>query len=593
MAANWQIPTVENRDEELLQSLLQNQQIPVNNNNSDLVNALQNITQPVDQFAQDYIVDPLNKLGGGTGDSLKSLVNFLPELSFGADVRDATQGSNQIIEGIKNKDISEALEGAAYMTAGIAGGIPFYGDVAKEAAQAAIPFMFGTARNLNLPKVSDNLTNAVVKQNQIDAIEKSGAAKSATKYDTPDDPWYHATPEEEIVGGEFDLSRSGSNTGAKDAKDVVYFSKGKGTATEYLEEIEMLPPAKQAEYETLIKKSNELEATAKKNNKYPWKEAEWQQARDAYEEAYALDQKFKQTKKSGSLVEVNVKPTNPMTVDMKGEAWDEATQAAHIKQAREDGHDAVIFKNMQDSGWFGGKGADDIIAMFDPKQISIKNTTRYDPWSIPTGKYNTPEFKKWFGNSKVVDEGGKPLTVYHGTISDFDEFKAADFGSGAKSRTGGGNYYAGRDTFFFTDKPVVANDYARNVNGDASGGGNVIPANLSLKNPLVIDDVEGRNWSYYVDDIENARQKGHDGVILKNINDPFTHRTDGIKSTIYAVFEPEKIKSIHNKGKYNPKDANILNSIAPIAGAGVGGAAIASTLMNEKQKDYRNMPQTY
>ena len=170
MAANWQIPTVENRDEELLQSLLQNQQIPVNNNNSDLVNALQNITQPVDQFAQDYIVDPLNKLGGGTGDSLKSLVNFLPELSFGADVRDATQGSNQIIEGIKNKDISEALEGAAYMTAGIAGGIPVYGDVAKEAAQAAIPFMFGTARNLNLPKVSDELVDAVTNANDLDNL---------------------------------------------------------------------------------------------------------------------------------------------------------------------------------------------------------------------------------------------------------------------------------------------------------------------------------------------------------------------------------------------------------------------------------------
>lgn len=218
---------------------------------------------------------------------------------------------------------------------------------------------------------------------------------------------------------------------------------------------------------------------------------------------------------------------------------------------------------LKEKGYDGILYGDETIA-FDPSNIKVEQT---------------PSFRKWFGNSKVVDEGGKPLTVYHGTISDFDEFKAADFGSGAKSRTGGGNYYAGRDTFFFTDKPVVANDYARNVNGDASGGGNVIPANLSLKNPLVIDDVEGRNWSYYVDDIENARQKGHDGVILKNINDPFTHRTDGIKSTIYAVFEPEKIKSIHNRGTYNPKDANILKSAAPIAGAGL----LAASMNNEQQ----------
>ena len=27
----------------------------------------------------------------------------------------------------------------------------------------------------------------------------------------------------------------------------------------------------------------------------------------------------------------------------------------------------------------------------------------------------SPWFKEWFGNSKVVDEAGKPLKVYHGT----------------------------------------------------------------------------------------------------------------------------------------------------------------------------------
>lgn len=35
---------------------------------------------------------------------------------------------------------------------------------------------------------------------------------------------------------------------------------------------------------------------------------------------------------------------------------------------------------------------------------------------------NTPEFKRWFGDSKVVDENGKPLVVYHGTAADFTEF---------------------------------------------------------------------------------------------------------------------------------------------------------------------------
>jgi len=34
----------------------------------------------------------------------------------------------------------------------------------------------------------------------------------------------------------------------------------------------------------------------------------------------------------------------------------------------------------------------------------------------------TPAFKRWFGDSKVVDENGKPLVVYHGTNRDFDAF---------------------------------------------------------------------------------------------------------------------------------------------------------------------------
>ena len=33
-----------------------------------------------------------------------------------------------------------------------------------------------------------------------------------------------------------------------------------------------------------------------------------------------------------------------------------------------------------------------------------------------------PCFKKWFGDSKIVDENGEPKVYYHGTTHDFDEF---------------------------------------------------------------------------------------------------------------------------------------------------------------------------
>lgn len=43
-------------------------------------------------------------------------------------------------------------------------------------------------------------------------------------------------------------------------------------------------------------------------------------------------------------------------------------------------------------------------------------------------KEREANFKEWFGDSKVVDENGEPLVVYHGTGADFNEFKLDDNG---------------------------------------------------------------------------------------------------------------------------------------------------------------------
>ena len=62
-------------------------------------------------------------------------------------------------------------------------------------------------------------------------------------------------------------------------------------------------------------------------------------------------------------------------------------------------------------------------------------------------------FKNWFGDSKVVDEAGKPLVVYHGTDKNFDVFDPEKLGSltGAESAKKG---------FFFTNNPENADFYA-------------------------------------------------------------------------------------------------------------------------------------
>lgn len=88
-----------------------------------------------------------------------------------------------------------------------------------------------------------------------------------------------------------------------------------------------------------------------------------------------------------------------------------------------------------------------VFVAFDPTQIksAIGNSGPWDPNNpdiadlIPLEKPNSlsnitanqgaisPEessknFKNWFGDSKVLDEAGNPLVVYHGTNSDFDQF---------------------------------------------------------------------------------------------------------------------------------------------------------------------------
>ena len=138
----------------------------------------------------------------------------------------------------------------------------------------------------------------------------------------------------------------------------------------------------------------------------------------------------------------------------------------------------------------------------------------------------TKAFKDWFGDwennpseaSKVVDENGEPLVVYHGTR---DSFTTVDF---SKSDAGQG-FYAANDE-------DTAETYGLN---------NKYALFFNLKNPYIIEGF-GQPWNQlllndedYTEeelkqpyklkrlstrDIENfAKNKGYDGVIFKDIID--------------------------------------------------------------------------
>jgi hypothetical protein len=187
---------------------------------------------------------------------------------------------------------------------------------------------------------------------------------------------------------------------------------------------------------------------------------------------------------------------------------------------------------------------------------------------------DTPAFKAWFGESKVVDKTGKPIVVYHGApdmrfVSEDGVFttmkdRALKWGFTKESKK---DAEASR-AFFFTTSQGVAKTYAnphRAFDYQAAEEG-VIPAYISLKSPLVFD-ANGAHWreaqnKISKDDfIAKAKKEGHDGVVIKNVRDSYDSMTTGRDPTsdVYVAFSSNQIKhATGNNGNFDPSDPSVL-----------------------------------
>lgn len=160
--------------------------------------------------------------------------------------------------------------------------------------------------------------------------------------------------------------------------------------------------------------------------------------------------------------------------------------------------------------------------------------------SAPVRQTETPEFREWFGGSKITDEAGQPLRVYHGTPwPEFDSFDMSKAGKNTGNRPE-------NVALHFTDSTRAANYYA-----DVGGpNGAVMPMYLTMKNPLISDEpVIGRP------DIDAAKAAGHDGIIA---------RKSTKTGNEYIVFDPKQAKSaIGNSGRFDPQSASLTDPIDP------------------------------
>lgn len=186
--------------------------------------------------------------------------------------------------------------------------------------------------------------------------------------------------------------------------------------------------------------------------------------------------------------------------------------------------------------------------------VNVRLTRRF----AQAGATASDAFKRWFGNSKVVDKNGKPLVVYHGTDQDLDVLK-----SSKQLEREGVREVGYTNGIYAAANPAYAGRY-----GVGKEGANVMPVYLSMKNPKVLEynafqrivakltgytDSKSKELARSIAvtdrDLAEYKRQGYDGLINKELDE-------------YVVFDSTQVKSaIGNIGTYDPTNPNIRYSV--------------------------------
>lgn len=205
----------------------------------------------------------------------------------------------------------------------------------------------------------------------------------------------------------------------------------------------------------------------------------------------------------------------------------------------------------------------------------------------------SPEFKKWFGNSKVVNPDGTPRVMYHGTQQDINEFKSQFQLNKEKYPLHGRYNTFGLGGIYFTPDPNYANMYAK-TDFRKKQQSNVVPVYLRMEKPYIYPsgiwaDIKEKlfnpidTFRYKKAMEKNIREKGFPDA--ENIKSMQTHKLgymfarineinalkakgyDGIISPdgkMFIVFDGNQVKSaVGNKGTYSTESNIITESMRP------------------------------
>ena len=238
---------------------------------------------------------------------------------------------------------------------------------------------------------------------------------------------------------------------------------------------------------------------------------------------------------------------------------------------------------------------------------------------IAQSKEALQNFYNWFGDSKVVDEQGRPLVVYHGTKSQRRGLELPEFDTFSREKS---RSLQNRVGFFFGQTEEFVSNF----------GDRIMPVYLNLKNPKIfrngtptqqelyleqkeVDTAKSDDSRYFAQQIlnnsrkytdsyerfvadiyhksdiipyqrrvqgnfydavklgteesydiadkyrETLQKEGYDGVIIQD-TEVDSRSNKGERNTQFVAFESNQIKSIDNRGTYSPTEGNIYKQSA-------------------------------
>lgn len=191
------------------------------------------------------------------------------------------------------------------------------------------------------------------------------------------------------------------------------------------------------------------------------------------------------------------------------------------------------------------------MAGFMPGDLS-----QFNPENSPsneTDQTKSPEFKKWFGQSKITGSDDTPKILWHGSSSTFNEFNVEGIGSHLGTKEQALEFGRNPKEFYLSSKrPLRLTD---------SPNWSVNTVRQKLFDKGIIDDeqrssIGGRDTSDAFNALKEAIEaKGYDSIVYRN---KVEGRDLGRGSDSYIALRPQQIKSAtENIGTFDSANPDV------------------------------------